>query len=168
MVNRLTSDLFPAYSYVPGMWPHPRREQNGHSHGKPEPTTMGFDPNGWHDCREFLFGIDLFNHGFYWESHEQWEAVWLSVGRRGFVADFLKGLIKLSAAGVKLKEGKPVGVGRHASRALELFEATQETHESLCGLCLPTLIAFSKSIRDAELESDALAKFDVFELTPSN
>lgn len=166
MANRLTADPFPAYSYVPGKWPHPRREPDGHSHGEPEPTVSAFDPDRWQDCGAYLFGIDLFNHGFYWESHEQWEAVWLSVGRKGVVANFLKGLIKLSAAGVKLKEQRPAGVRRHAIRARELFDATQQTHESLCGLKLTSLIVFSDAIRNANTEHDVLLLFEAKELVP--
>lgn len=163
MSVRLTAHPFPAYSYVPGKWPHPRREQDGHSYGDPEPTVSQFDPTRWKDCDAFLYGVDLFNSGFYWESHEQWEAVWLSVGRKGIVADFLKGLIKLSAAGVKVKEGKFVGVRRHATRAIELFEATKQTHASLCGLFLASLISFSQNVRDAR---DVGKTFDAFELDP--
>jgi hypothetical protein len=39
------------------------------------------------------------------------------------LADYLKGLIKLAAAGVKAREGQPVGVKRHARRAAELFQS---------------------------------------------
>lgn len=38
---------------------------------------------------------------------------------------FLKGLIKLAAAGVKAREGKPAGTRSHARRAAELFEQAQ-------------------------------------------
>ncbi|TGQ49534.1 DUF309 domain-containing protein, partial [Mesorhizobium sp. M1C.F.Ca.ET.210.01.1.1] len=24
----------------------------------------------------FRWGIDLFNHGYYWEAHEAWEPLW--------------------------------------------------------------------------------------------
>lgn len=67
-------------------------------------------------------GIDLFNHGFYWEAHETWEQLWIKFGRSGREADFLKALIKLAAAGVKARECRPVGVQRHACRARDLFQ----------------------------------------------
>ena len=50
------------------------------------------------------------------------------------MADFLKGLIALAAAGVKLREGRERGVRQHAARAQALFEqvagelGTAETH----------------------------------------
>ena len=73
-------------------------------------------------CLPFRYGVDLFNHGYYWEAHEAWEGVWHACGRRGRLADFLKGLIHLAAAGVKSREGNLNGVVKHAERAKELFE----------------------------------------------
>jgi predicted metal-dependent hydrolase len=73
-----------------------------------------------------LAAIDLFNHGYYWEAHEAWESLWLGCGRTGVTADFLKGLIKLAAAGVKARERRTEGVLRHARRAAELFASTSD------------------------------------------
>lgn len=84
------------------------------------------DPVRWRECHEYLRGLDLFNYGYYWEAHEAWEAVWHAAGRRGLLGDFLKGLIKLAAAGVKVREGRTLGVVRHARRAEELFDRTAE------------------------------------------
>jgi len=70
--------------------------------------------------------IDLFNHGYYWEAHEAWEGLWLAVGKSGPVADLLKGLIKLAAAGVKAREGNVAGMVRHARRALELIQHSRD------------------------------------------
>lgn len=138
--TRWTDFPFPAYTYIPGKTPHPTRESDGHSFGRPEPHVEQFDSSNWIKCPAFLFGIDLFNAGFYWESHEQWEAIWHAVGRTGRLADFLKGLIKLSAAGVKTLEGRPIGVRRHLQRAVELFLAVGEQHDSLCGFAIADII----------------------------
>src|SRR5262249_54220864 len=64
----------------------------------------------------------LLNHQFFWEAHETWEPLWHSCGRRGTIADFLKGLIKLAAAGVKHLEGVPGGTATHARRAAVLWQ----------------------------------------------
>lgn len=122
----------PPYSYVPGHFPHPISDPRGHSyHDAAIATTVPGDhqivpvPVGrssdWNLSSDYLFGIDLFNHGFYWEAHETWEQVWIELGRTGRDADFIKGLIKLAASGVKAREGRPIGVQRHARRAHELF-----------------------------------------------
>lgn len=134
----------PAYSYVTGRFPHPIRDPTGHSFGR-EIHAQPVDPACWTNSREYLLGCDLFNHGYYWEAHETWEAVWNACGRRGLVADFCKGLIKLAAAGVKVREGRPEGVARHGSRAGALFRHVQAATggERFLGLNLNTLIGFA-------------------------
>jgi len=73
-----------------------------------------------------LRGLDLFNHGDYWEAHEAWEAVWHVAGRQGPTAELLKGLIKLAAAGVKTRAGSWRGRRRHCRRAVALFRRLAE------------------------------------------
>ena len=119
---------FPAYAFVPGMHPHPKSDPQGHSFGN-EPAKPPCDPEHPTFREEFLFGIDLFNAGFYWEAHEAWECLWIACGRRGHWATTLQGLIKLAAAGVKAREGNATGVSRHATRAVELLsEAAAEKY----------------------------------------
>lgn len=126
-IPRLVPDLpLPPYSYVNGQFPHPVRDPAGHSFGVPAVPCPAPNPNCWRDCRPYFYGIDLFNHGYYWESHEVWESVWNAAGRTGAVADFMKGLIKLAAAGVKAREGRLDGVRSHARRAAELFSRVQD------------------------------------------
>ena len=137
--RRFTDRPFPPYSYVPGKFPHPIRERNGHSYGKPEPNVDSFEITQWQSSSVYLFGIDLFNAQFFWEAHEQWEAIWHAEGRQGTVADFLKCLIKLAAAGVKHREGKPVGVQRHLTRARALLASVCLQHERLGGFELREL-----------------------------
>jgi uncharacterized protein len=117
---------FPPYSYVPGKFPHPISDERGHSHTHVEPPCLPPTHGDWQRCELYLWGLDLFNHGYYWEAHETWEALWHACGRKGTLADFLKGLIKLAAAGVKAREGLSDGVRRHLLRAAELLENTAE------------------------------------------
>jgi hypothetical protein len=142
---RLTDAPLPPYSYVPGKFPHPVTDSRGHSYGRESPIVKAPHDGDWRSCHEYLRGMDLFNHGYYWEAHESWEAVWIVLGRTGPDADFLKGLIKLAAAGVKAREGRREGVARHAKRALELFNSValkspRHAHEAW-GLPLSRLIA---------------------------
>lgn len=107
---RLTSYAFPAAAYIPGRAARGTVAESG----GPNLAVAGLAPmHHW--------AIDLFNHGYYWEAHEAWEAIWIVLGRRGAPADFIKGLIKLTAAGVKLRQRRPRGAVRHARRAAELF-----------------------------------------------
>jgi predicted metal-dependent hydrolase len=111
----------PLYSYVPGLAPHPTSDPRGHSFAAKHPTVEPLDQTSFATNQTYLYAIDLFNHGFYWEAHEEWESLWHAAGRSGPTADFLKGLIKLAAAGVKLREGRPAGVKQHAQRSAELI-----------------------------------------------
>jgi hypothetical protein len=93
-------------------------------------------------------GCDLFNHGYYWEAHETWEGLWVACGRKGTTADFLKGLIKLAAAGVKAREGRSPGVTRHAARAAALFRLVRRAIDAprYLGLCVADLIAVADDL----------------------
>jgi predicted metal-dependent hydrolase len=130
----------PPYTFVPGRTPHPVSDPAGHMHGHaPEPAER-LDPDRWQDNVAYLFGIDLFNAGFYWEAHESWERLWHLAGRRGPVADFVKGLIQLAVAGVKVLEGLPDGVVAHARRAAELFGTTAPGRTHFAGMSLQRLM----------------------------
>ena len=131
----------PPYSYGHGHdLPHPVNDPAGHlSRHKaqpPEPpiapgvlVSLPTDPASRRRAlaallaanSRWLFALDLFNAGFYWEAHEVWESFWNALGRTTPEAQFIQGLIHLAAAAVKIREGKPAGVSRHTQRARELL-----------------------------------------------
>jgi len=141
---------FPPYTFIPFRTPHPVRDPNGHLFGKTIELPPPLAPDRWAESRAYLHGVDLFNHGYYWEAHEVWEGLWRAAGRTGATADFLKGLIKLAAAGVKVRQGQPRGVADHAAGAAELFRdiAQQLGGEDAfhLGLRLGDLLAFAGRI----------------------
>jgi len=119
----LPERAFPPYAYLPGRTPHPTRDPDGHSHGLAHEDPAPPDPAQWRACGGYLYGIDLFNHGFYWEAHEAWEGLWVACGRRGATATFLQGLINLAAAGFKARWGNARGLRANADTARRLFAA---------------------------------------------
>jgi len=135
----------PPYSYVPGLAPHPMSDPRGHSFGRNHPAAQPLDESSYASNPNYLYAIDLFNHGFYWEAHEEWESLWHAAGRTGVTADFLKGLIKLAAAGVKLREGRAAGVNQHACRAAELLAAAtlSKANSTTFGLCPDRIRSFA-------------------------
>jgi predicted metal-dependent hydrolase len=141
---------FPPYTFVPGRTPHPIRDPAGHLFGQELPLPPPLDPANWSESRAYLHGLDLFNHGYYWEAHEVWEGLWRAAGRAGTTADFLKGLIKLAAAGVKVRQGQPRGVADHAAGAADHFRAIAQqlgsTDAAYLGLRLRDLLAFAEKI----------------------
>ncbi len=123
---RYSHTPLPPYSYVPGFAPHPVSDPRGHMHGQPHSAAARLNPSQWQESETYRWGVDLFNHGFYWEAHEAWESLWHAAGRQGTVAAWLKSLIKLAAAAVKLREGNAAGAERHARRSLELLNEVRE------------------------------------------
>jgi predicted metal-dependent hydrolase len=98
----------------------------------------------------YLLGIDLFNRGYYWEAHEVWESLWHAAGRHGAIAAFLKGLIQLAVAGVKVRQEMHESAVAHARRAAELFhEAAREAGlTQLMGLELRELAPQAQRLAD--------------------
>jgi predicted metal-dependent hydrolase len=151
MPPRFVPDVaLPPYTFVPGRAPHPIRDPAGHLFGQALELPPPLDPAHWRDNQTYLHGVDLFNHGYYWEAHEAWEGLWRAAGRAGMLADFLKGLIKLAAAGVKVRQGQPRGVVSHAVGAAQLFRDIDRQLSSadavFLGLRLRELLAFAEQI----------------------
>ena len=110
------SQQLPAYTYVPGRTPHPVSDPAGHLHGCE--NRIELLPQG----TKLSWGRTLLNCGFYCESHEVWEHLWMDLGRTSADAMTVKGLIKLAACGVKCLEANHNGAQRHAQRAFELID----------------------------------------------
>ncbi len=107
---------------------------------------MPTDLDDWF-ARRLERGIELFNAGYYWEAHEVWEELWHACGRKGTTADVLRALIKLAAAGVKVRERQEHGVRTHARRAAELLGSAKERgDECRLGLDLAGLIERAKGV----------------------
>jgi uncharacterized protein len=48
-----------------------------------------------------LYGIDLYNFGYWWECHEVFEGLWHAVGHDTEQGNFFQALIQLAAANLK-------------------------------------------------------------------
>ena len=163
----------PPYSYVPGgPWPHPTAAPQGHSWGLAKTPVDPILGDDWASSPAYLRGVALFNAGFYWEAHESWEALWHAHGRRGPTACVLQGLIKLAAAGVKVREQRPGGVRTHASRAAILWEkARNEAGRYQLGLDLDQWIAHARTVSsdpplDPAPQGSAVSRVFDFPLEP--
>ncbi len=147
---RMSNASFPPYTYVPGgPHPHPTSSPLGHSFGQSNKEVLLITNHHWESSPVYLRGIQLFNAGYYWEAHEAWEALWHAHGRRGTLADLFKALIKLAAAGVKVREHQPHGIKTHARRAADLLEtARAEGGNDQLGLDLTSLAQQARQIAD--------------------
>ena len=143
----LPGEPLPPYAFVPGKAPHPESDPAGHSFGVARDVAT-IDADTWHRCRVYLRGLDLFNAGFPWESHVEFEALWLACGRRGTMADYFKAWVQLAAACVKHRQGVGEGVRSHAARAAALWRGVGEARgdRSFLGFDLAELARLADDI----------------------
>jgi hypothetical protein len=163
--TRDTGDPLPPYAFVPGgPWPHPR-DLGQHK-------ALPIVANAWGASPEYLRGIALFNAGYYWEAHEAWESLWHAHGRTGSTADVIKGLIKLAAAGVKVRQRQRHGVVTHACRAAALFRAARDRRgNDQLGLDLADWIETAEAVAAAPPDDPAppgtaVSRVFAFQITP--
>jgi hypothetical protein len=86
----------------------------------------------WREAPAYAYGLHLYAHGFFWEAHEVWEAVWLATAPNSQERHLLAGLIQLANASLKLEMAQP-------KAALRLLRASQDhlaecRNSSLLGL----------------------------------
>ncbi|MCG3131776.1 MAG: hypothetical protein FLDDKLPJ_02581 [Phycisphaerae bacterium] len=96
---------FPRYRFIPGVHPHPTASPLGHSYhprGSPALEVAPCNPDGWKRCEDYLYGADLYNHGYWWEAHEAWEGIWQVSDKAGVLGRFLQGLIQTAACHLKI------------------------------------------------------------------
>lgn len=120
-VQRYSHLPFPSYRYIPGKFPHPTRDPEGHSYNKSHPDHKTIDLQNWQQCEPYLYGVDLYNHEFWWEAHEAWESCWIATGKTTEAGLFIQGLIQIAAACLKKHQGHNAGATRLAEEGLAKF-----------------------------------------------
>ncbi len=113
---------FPPYAFLPGRDPHPTRDPRGHAFGAPEERPPFLVARRWRESTSYLWGADLYNHGFLWEAHEAWEGLWHVSKSDRILASYLQGLIQCAAAWLKIAMQQPKGLERLAALALEKLD----------------------------------------------
>ena len=114
---------FPAYAFLPGRDPHPTSDPLGHSYSQQAHAPAAyFAPARWRENSDYLYGVDLYNHGFLWEAHEAWEGLWHSAKHDALQAELLQGLIQCAAAALKVSMQQPRGVEKLAAFGLSRLE----------------------------------------------
>jgi hypothetical protein len=116
--ERYTKISFPDRKYSPGQSIHPKKYPH-YSH-LPEIPSEGtkFEPDTWKISQRYLYSIDLFNFGYWWEAHEVLEDLWIKAGKTTLTAKFIQGIIQISAALLKDSQLSPQGASRLASKGL--------------------------------------------------
>lgn len=120
---RYSARELPPYRFVPGDAPHPTRDPDGHSFGERAPALRPWSPAEWRELDEWLWAVDLFNAGYWWESHEALEGLWHAAGRTTPAARFVQALVHLSAACLNRRRGHIEAAHRQAERAVRGLRA---------------------------------------------
>lgn len=128
----------PVDAYVPGRDPHGARPSRDDA-----PIVSAYPlEQPWASNTEYLWGVDLYNNGFFWEAHEAWEALWRAAPRDSPVRTFLQGLIQCAAASLKAAVDDRTACVRLAERGLHRLERVRAEHaEGYMGLELAPFIA---------------------------
>ena len=100
-VIRYTNFELPSRKFIPGKGIHPDKDPTGPHIPKIEMDQEKLNPSNWQRSENFLYAIDLFNNGYWWEAHEVLEKLWVQTGKTTPIAIFLQGLIQISAALLK-------------------------------------------------------------------
>ncbi len=137
--GRYTAADLPSYRYLPGEEPHPVLDPGGHSYGTHEESEP-LDAQQWSSCHTYLLAIDLFNHRYYWEAHEELERLWRRVGRRTESGIFLQGLIQVAAAMLKRRMGKRGAASRLAAHGCAKLRTIDALHLGIHGPDLASAI----------------------------
>lgn len=143
---------FPAYAYLPGRDPHPTRHPEGHSYtGEAEPAGEYVPESEWRDNEEYLYGVDLYNHGYLWEAHEAWEGLWHPAKSDTLLAEFLQGLIQCTAAVLKIPMGQPRGLERLTEFGTGRLErVARGAGPEFMGLDVPSFVAGFRAFAASE------------------
>jgi hypothetical protein len=138
--QRYTTRTLPSYRHVPGSTPHPTRDPDGHSYvrasevsgtsgvsggpGESGGPLPDLNTSDWRHCEAYLFGIDLFNLGYWWEAHEVLEGLWLAAGTRSQAGHVLQALILCAAAHLKAESDSADSAARLFDHSLAHFKWT--------------------------------------------
>jgi len=152
-VKRYTDRPLPAYRHLPGRTPHPTRDPAGHSFGNPDGSLPDLNHENWRKSEDYLYGIDLFNLGFWWECHEALEGLWLAAGVGSEAGHVLQAVIQCAAAHLKAFTDRPVGAMRlHDSSLRHALWSEGRT----LGLDLEAMIRDTRSYITLEKASPAV------------
>jgi len=105
-----------------------------------EPAAKPVTTDGWAANEDFLYGVDLFNAGYFWEAHVFWERLWALEETESEIRRFLQAIIQTAAACLKARHGREAGASKLLEKArLESFEG------SVLGIDAGTLARESRS-----------------------
>lgn len=116
-------------------------------YGQPETDATPLGSADWERNEDYLYAVDLFNHGFYWEAHVYWERLWQVADAGSPERALLQALVQLAAGCVKKTAAEPGGGVKsftNAARNVERVRA-QVPNTPFMGLDLRTLLVATEA-----------------------
>ncbi|MEN8137331.1 MAG: DUF309 domain-containing protein [Bacteroidota bacterium] len=120
MIRYCSSKAFPPYSFIHGLNVNPNKP-GGYRQHLNDPVAEPINFESFFESKEYLFAIDLINHGYYWESHVYFEAIWNAHLRVGPIANYCKALVKIAAGAIKYEQNKKESANRLFNGASDIF-----------------------------------------------
>ncbi len=154
-IERYTGFPMPAYAFLPGINQHPNK--NSLQRHIPELPDKGklINAGNWQNSPAYLYAIDVFNHEYYWEVHEILEHLWIKNGKNSEAAIFLKGIIQLSVALLKVKLGNKYGAKRLLNKAVMHLQRQEKIY---LGIDVKKLISGCERYIQGEINSPPLIR----------
>ncbi|RZF20927.1 DUF309 domain-containing protein [Halobacteriovorax vibrionivorans] len=118
--------------------------------GEPETNALKSSAD-FRNNSDYLYAIDLINHGYYWECHAYLESLWNEHNRTDDYAILFKAIIKIAAGLLKRDMGQESACATHLERCLELLD--QLNYEEFCGIKLMELKVLVSHMLSKPLES---------------
>ena len=127
---------FPDARHVPGVTPRPETSPAFDAAREAPAYTVD---RTWRENQTYLYGVDLYNAGFFWEAHEVWEPVWMRAGGNSRERLAVQGLIQLSNACLKLVMQRPEAARRLLDISRDKLLEASQSGETIMGVDLPDL-----------------------------
>ena len=118
-IIRYSKYPFPKRKYIPGKSVHPRKAPHLYQIPELPQAILTNDKDSWLKCERYLYAIDLFNYGYWWEAHEILEGLWMRAGRKTELALFIQGIIQIAAGLLKDSQGQGRGAALLSTKGLE-------------------------------------------------
>lgn len=109
----------------------------------PDPISKPINQDNFYEHQDYLFAIDLINHGYFWESHVYFEAIWHANHRKGPEASYCKAMVKIAAGAIKTKQGRLDSARRLFKGANEIFSKLPDNF--YLGISIQELETISKN-----------------------
>ncbi len=128
-----------SYPYIPGRTPRPASGAFMEIAASAPKTT---DPHLWQQNVAWLHGFTLYRAGFFWETHEVWEPVWMGTRPNSAERQMVQGLIQLANGCLKIAMDRPKAAKRLVREAQQrLGEARSGGADRLMGLDLAAVFS---------------------------